>query len=108
MLALAADHDPQREPYGRLWRTAYAQIARLYEMPVVGVSGVGPMTAGPWRGRKLIGCSLAVGPDGNVLAEGPYGPHAEALIVVDVEPRRNVPRGTNVAAWLAARGYTGP
>ena len=30
------------------------------------------MTGGPWAGRKCIGCSLAVGPGGAILAEGPY------------------------------------
>ena len=40
--AVPADHDPRREPYGSLWEGAYSVLARLYEMPVVGVSNVGP------------------------------------------------------------------
>ncbi len=56
-------------------------------MTVVGVSNVGWMTSGVWQGRKCIGCSLAVGPGGVILAEGPYGENAEALLVVQVESR---------------------
>ena len=62
-------------------------LARLHEITVIGVSKVGWLTDGPWKGRKCIGCSLAVGPGGEVLAQGPYGEDAEALIVVPVELR---------------------
>ena len=68
--AVDADHDNAREPYGKLWLDAYAELARLYDVTVVGVSNVGWLTAGPWAGRKCIGCSLAVGPGGSVLAGG--------------------------------------
>jgi predicted amidohydrolase len=85
--AVDADHDNGREPYGDLWRRAYSELARLYDMPVIGVSNVGWLDAGPWRGRKCIGCSLAVGAGGTVLAQGPYGEAAQALVAVDVELR---------------------
>ena len=48
------------------------------------MSNVGWLTAGPWKGRKCIGRSLAVGPGGEVLALGPYGEGAEELIVIEV------------------------
>ena len=50
-------------------------------MTVIAVSSVGAITAGPWKGRKCVGCSLAYGPGGIVLAEGPAD--EEALIVVE-------------------------
>ena len=65
------------------------------------------MTGGPWAGRPCIGTSLAVGPGGEVLAWGPYGVDAEAL-VVDVELRPPVGAGTDVAPALRRRGYDGP
>jgi len=66
------------------------------------------MTGGPWAGRPCIGKSLAVGPGGEVLAWGPYGVDAEALVVVDVELRPPVGAGTDVAPALRERGYDGP
>ena len=69
---------------------------------------MGRLTAGPWAGRKVIGCSLAVGPGGEVLARGPYGEHAEALVAVEVEPRPPIGRGTRFAEALEVRGYRGP
>ena len=59
-------------------------------------------------GRKAIGCSLATNHRGEILAEGPYGESAEALIVIDVELRQLRATGTQIADDLAARGYTGP
>jgi predicted amidohydrolase len=83
--AVEADYDNEREPYGALWRESYTKLAQLYDMTVIGVSNVGWLRGGPWEGRKCIGCSLAVGPGGRILAQGPYGDGAEALIPVDVE-----------------------
>src|SRR4051812_47788772 len=82
--AVDADHDDE-EPYGRLWLDSYTELARLYDLTILGVSNVGRLTNGPWRGRKCIGCSLAVGPGGVVLARGPYGASAEAEVVVEIE-----------------------
>ena len=106
--AVDADHDNQAQPYGALWRDAYGELARLYDLYIIGVSNVGWLTAGPWEGRKVIGCSLAVGPDGEVLAEGPYGEEAEALTIVEIEPRPREAQGTRIAAVLKSRGYEGP
>jgi predicted amidohydrolase len=105
--AVDATHDNVREPYGKLWLDSYTELARLYDITVVGVSNVGWLTGGPWKGRKCIGCSLAVGPDG-VLARGPYGESAEAVIAVEIEPRPSIGRGTRMAEALRARGYRGP
>jgi predicted amidohydrolase len=106
--AVAADHDNRRERYGQLWRDSYSELARLYDLTVIGVSNVGPLTAGPWEGKKCIGCSLAVGPGGKVLLEGPYGDAAARVLVVDVEVRQPSARGADIAAHLQARGYRGP
>ena len=105
--AVDADHDNARDPYGQLWLDAYSELARLYDVTVIGVSNVGWLTAGPWKGRKCIGCSLAIGPTG-VLVRGPYGEAAEAVTVVEVGARPPVGRGTQVAGELRRRGYVGP
>jgi predicted amidohydrolase len=106
--AVEAEHDNAKEPYGSLWKKSYSNLAKLYDMTIVGVSNVGWINAGAWKGRKCIGCSLAVGPDGQVLAQGPYGENAECLMIVPVElpPRSAV--GTEIAEMLKSKGYEGP
>jgi predicted amidohydrolase len=107
--AVDADYDNEQTPYGRdLWDPAYATLARLYQMPVVGVSNVGPITGGPWKGRVCIGSSLAVGAGGEVVARAPFGEHAECLVEVDLELVPPSVTGTNVAPMLREKGYAGP
>jgi predicted amidohydrolase len=105
--AVPADHDQAREPYGRLWRESYGKLAKLYDLTIVGVSNVGPIDAGPWRGRKCIGCSLAMGPGGEILAQGPYGEDAAALVRVAIRPRPPIGRGTQISEVLESRGSSG-
>ena len=106
--AVDADHDNRREPYGGLWREAYTTVAKLYGLTVVGVSNVGWLHAGVWKGRKCIGCSMAVGPEGRLLAQAPYGDAAESLTVVEVEISGQPVTGTAMADMLSAKGYSGP
>jgi predicted amidohydrolase len=82
--AVPADHDNAREPYGQLWLDNYGPVAREFGLSIVGVSNVGPITAGLWQGRKCIGNSLIIGREGQEVARGPYGETAEALLVVEV------------------------
>jgi len=106
--AMEPDHDNNQEPYGDLWKGSYTTLAKLYDMTIVGVSNVGWLRGGPWQGYKCIGCSLAVGPGGHVLVQGPYGEAAEQLIIVPVEiVERNV-TGTKIAELLTNKGYDGP
>lgn len=83
--AVPADHDNARQPYGAEWRQSYQSLARTHGMAVVGVSNVGRIRGGPWGGRNCIGCSLAVGRDGAILRQGPYGESAEELIFVEID-----------------------
>jgi len=106
--AVPAEHDNAKIPYGEGWKKSYTELCRLYGIAVVGVSGVGWITAGPWKGWKVIGCSLAVGPDGEILAQGPYGPDAESLITVKLQARPRDVKGTQYYQYLKEKGYTGP
>ncbi|MFO7955896.1 MAG: carbon-nitrogen hydrolase family protein [Candidatus Brocadiia bacterium] len=105
--AWAVDADNEG-PYGSHWEEAYSAVAPLYDMPVVGVSNVGWVGGGPWEGRKCIGNSLAVDADGNVVATGPFGADAEAVIPVELELRPQPAIGTAMSPLLRERGYTGP
>ncbi len=81
--AVPADHDNVTDRYGQLWLDNYGPVAKDHNLTIVGCSNVGPITAGPWAGRKCIGNSLVVGPDGELL-RGPYGENADALLTVEV------------------------
>jgi predicted amidohydrolase len=91
--AVPADHDNEQAPYGGLWRENFGPVARDYRLWIAAVSNVGLLEAGPWAGRRCIGCSMVVGPDGGVVLKGPYGERAEALLECEVRPMERPARG---------------
>ena len=82
--AVPEDHDNRREPYGQLWLDNYCPVTREFGIVIAGVSNVGPITDGPWQGRKCIGNSLLIGRQGEELARGAYGEQAEMLLIQDI------------------------
>lgn len=82
--AVPPDHDQAKEPYGKLWLDNYQPVARDFGIWIAGVSNVGWISDGPWTGRKCIGCSLLIGPDGSVALQGPYGHEAETILYASV------------------------
>jgi predicted amidohydrolase len=99
--AVPAEHDNRKEPYGKLWKECYASPARDFRMWIVGASNVGPIPAGPWAGRRCIGCSLVVDDRGEPVEMLPYGEDAEEVRVVRVTP---VPRPARGCGWEALWG----
>lgn len=92
--AVPPDHDNKAEPYGDTWRKAYLPVAREFSVWIASASNVGPVTAGPWKNWKCIGCSMLAGPDGKEKLLGPYGEKAEQIIYYDIDPVRRPARGT--------------
>jgi predicted amidohydrolase len=103
--AVDADHDNNKTPYGGMWRESYSKLATLYDLSVIGVSNVGWMNAGVWKGRKCIGCSMAVGPGGKPLADCPYGESAEYLGIARVELVPRKAKGTAISKMLKEKGH---
>lgn len=99
--AVPADHDNSENPYGDTWRNAYCPVAREFSVWIAGASNVGPINAGPWAGRKCIGCSMVVGPDGSEMIQGPYGDAAETILYVDVVPTPRPARGCGWAEHVS-------
>lgn len=81
--AVRKNHDNIEDPYGDMWLQSYKSLAESYGVSVVGVTNVGWVEGGAWDGWKCIGCSLAVGSDGEVIASGSYGDQMEELISIE-------------------------
>jgi len=84
--AVPADHDNEKEPYGKTWYNAYSPVAKEFSVWIAGCSNVGLMTGGPWKGWKGIGCSLVVDAEGNEQLKGPYGDDAETILYIEIAP----------------------
>lgn len=105
--AVPAEHDNTRDPYGALWRENYGPVAREFRLWIAGCSNVGWITDGPWAGRKCIGNSLVVGPDGEPALIGSHGVEAEELLFIEVKPETRRREGRDMGAAASARPPVG-
>ncbi len=81
--AVPPGYDNKITPYGDLWRDAYKPVAQQFATYIIGVSNVGPVVDGPWKGWDCIGASLAINNKGEEILQCPYGVDAESITYVD-------------------------
>lgn len=83
--AVPPGFDNKQTPYGDLWRDAYKPVAEKFGTYILGVSNVGPIIDGPWKGWDCIGASLAINNKGGEILQCPFGVDAESVTYVDCE-----------------------
>lgn len=96
--------DETHDPYKEKWIKPYSILAKLYDLVIVGATSVGYIVGGPYEGKKMVGCSIAVNKDG-VIARGPYLEFAGELIVADIEVPQRKEKGTEIGEMLKRKGY---
>lgn len=96
--------DETHDPYKEKWVKPFSILAKLYDIVVVATTSVGYIVGGPYEGKKMIGCSLAVNKEG-VIAQGPYLEFASNLILVDFKVPIRKEKGTEIGDMLKKKGY---
>lgn len=96
--------DETHDPYKEKWIKPYSILAKLYDLVIVGATSVGYIVGGPYEGKKMVGCSIAVNKDG-VIARGPYLEFAGELIAVDIEIPQRKEKGTEIGEMLKKKGF---
>jgi predicted amidohydrolase len=72
------------DPYDEKWIKPYSALANTYGLIIVGATSVGYIVGGPYEGKKMVGCSLAVGPNG-VLTQGLFNEFSTDIEILTVE-----------------------
>jgi len=90
------------DPYGEKWIKPYSLLAKLYNLVIIGTTSVGVIVGGPYEGKKMVGCSLAVGRDG-IIGRGQYNEFAGELIVVDFEVPQRSEKGTAIGEKMSTQ-----
>ena len=88
------------DPYGDKWQKPYQTLADLFNLVIVSATSVGTIVGGPYEGMKMVGCSLAVGPN-QVLAKSDYNEVSGALTVISIEVPTPSRKGTQIGRYLA-------
>lgn len=79
-------------PYHDKWIKPLTLIAKQYEIPFISTTSVGYIVGGPYEGKKMIGCSLAVDKHGN-YTQGEFNEFAGDVKVVEIELGENKWKG---------------
>ena len=96
--------DETHDPYKEKWIKPYSILAGLYDLVIIGATSVGYIVGGPYEGKKMIGCSLAVDKTG-IVAQGKFNEFAGDLVVADVSIPKREEKGTLIGEKLKKRGY---
>lgn len=94
------------DPYSDKWLAPYRSLAEVHELVIVSTTSVGYIVGGPYEGKKMVGCSLAVGPEG-LIAKGSYNEVAGELIVTDVPLLEAKRKGTQIGDFMTSRKEVG-
>jgi len=87
------------DPYGGKWLSSYQSLADLFNIVVVGATSVGTIVGGPYEGKKMIGCSLAVGPN-KIIVQSDFNEFSGELITVNIDILESKYRGTEIGSML--------
>ena len=99
------DHSVNEEidPYNDKWIKPLSLLATLYEIPVVSTTSVGYIVGGPYMGKKMVGCSLAVHKNGNIT-QGEFNEFTSDLKVVELDLGDGKWKGTEYGKMLRQKG----
>ena len=92
----------------KMWERSYTSLASNFAIPVIGVSNIGIIAAGVWKDHRCIGNSLAVSPEGRIIAKGDLTYTVESITYTTMTINTNRPMGTDISPELVKRGFTLP
>lgn len=92
------------DPYNSKWIEPLSTMANLYDIVLVSTTSVGYIVGGPYEGKKMVGCSLAVNKDG-VIAKGVFNEFAGELVVAEFEVPKAKLKGTQFGDMLRSKGF---
>jgi len=72
---------------------------------IIGTTSVGYIVGGPYEGKKMVGCSLAVDRNG-IIARGKFNEFAGDLIIADITIPERKETGTAIGEMLLKKGHS--
>jgi len=90
------------DPYQNKWIAPLSTLANLYEIVLISTTSVGYIVGGPYEGKKMIGCSLAVDKNG-VMAKGVFNEFAGELVTVKFDLPKAKYKGTQFGEMLKTK-----
>jgi predicted amidohydrolase len=92
------------DPYGEKWLKPYSILSGLYDLVIISVTSVGYIVGGPYEGKKMVGCSMAVDKNG-VIVKGVYNELTGNLVIAEINVVPRDAKGTDIGKMLNRKGY---
>lgn len=92
------------DPYKDKWFSPLHHVCHYFNTVIVSVTSVGYIVGGPYEGKKMVGCSLVVGPKG-LIKQGLFNEFAGELTTVEVPLNLNKLKGTEIGEDLKNKNY---
>jgi len=92
------------DPYKDKWFSPLHHVCHYFNTVIVSVTSVGYIVGGPYEGKKMVGCSLVVGPEG-LIKQGLFNEFAGELTTVEVPLNLNKLKGTEIGEDLKNKNY---
>ncbi|MCB9233902.1 MAG: carbon-nitrogen hydrolase family protein [Bacteroidia bacterium] len=92
------------DPYKDKWIKPLSILASYHGLVIISTTSVGYIVGGPYEGKKKVGRSIAVGPQG-IIAEGTMNEFAGELTVVEFEMPVRTEKGTQIGEKMLKMGY---
>jgi predicted amidohydrolase len=95
----------EMDPYKDKWIKPLSTLVKCYEIPIVSTTSVGYIVGGPYEGKKMVGCSLAISKDGKIT-QGEFNEFAGDLKMVDLELGLGKWKGVQFGKMLKSKNLT--
>lgn len=92
------------DPYKDKWVSPFYHISHYFNTYIASVTSVGYIVGGPYEGKKMVGCSLVVGPKG-LIYRGTFNEFAGEFNTVEIDLVKNRLKGTEIGEYLKRNGY---
>jgi len=87
------------DPYSDKWIRPLSTLAQTHHLVIASATSVGYIVGGPYEGKKMVGCSLCIGPKG-IIAKGIFNEFAGDLIIADFEVPTTLVKGVEIGRIL--------
>lgn len=87
------------DPYRDKWERPLRTLAETHGLVIASATSVGYIVGGPYEGKKMVGCSLCVGPQG-MIAKGMFNEFAGDLVVAEFDVPERKEKGVEIGRRL--------
>ena len=93
-----------KDPYEDKWIKPLSFISKKFKIPVISTTSVGYIVGGPFEGKKMIGCSIAINEEGKI-SKGDFNEFASDIKFVEINTKGKKIKGTEIGPIVYEKSF---